>query len=223
MSYSFGMTFFHVNNLEDAFCKARNFAAEMVTPESAKELLIDNMRFTLNRFKRKAREETDNAITVYLDDWLASLFTVRFTYWPEHDLLGATGDRWPKKCIEQADGSVFFQNSTDQDYQFEWWPGKIAFFQERIAAIKDLPDSEIKKLGLVDTDIPEEDLQEALDYARRSLLYKKVYTDLHLENWLYGPDGGFQRFAMSGIASSDIAFSLYNRARVMILKGKGYL
>ena len=50
------------------------------------------------------------------------------------------------------------------------------------------------------------------EYARRSLIYDRIFDALDLKNWLYGREGRFERICMSGIKTSEQADELYRMA-----------
>jgi len=206
------MTFWEAKSKLEAFEKAEKFMAEMIKPKSAKELIASNLRF----FRQSIHDEDrDAAAARHLDSWLSHLFTTSFTYWPQYNLLGATGMEWPKNCMRQAAGAVYFQNSCDQDYRYDSWP-VTPFFQDRLFEVREMSAAQIiEQSPLIDID--EKVTSEKLEYARRSMLYERVYKDLDLESWLYEPKSdSFQRFAMCAITSSDDGLVLYSLANYML-------
>lgn len=68
--------------------------------------------------------------------WLNTLFTSRFVYWPNYDLLGVSGYKFPGEIENWFDGHFTFQNSSDQDYDYETWPAGIDLFATRINRVK---------------------------------------------------------------------------------------
>ena len=82
----------------------------------------------------RAKEEADRA-------WMRnSIFSYRFFYIPEHNLLGVFGA--PVKDI--FDLTCYFQNSCDQDYDFKDWKG-VPIFEQIAEKWKNATDEEVYK------------------------------------------------------------------------------
>lgn len=216
MSYGFTMSFLNAENEAEALLKAKHFSFELMTQESAGEHIRDNLIY----FRRVAGIKNDDKVgskeSRLLEYWLYSQFSVQCTYWPQHKLLAITGDRWPKNCEKLTAGSILFQDSTDQDYPLEDWPSTIPFFQERVTQAQNMSDAEI--IAASDLYIQETGSKDEITYARRDFLYKRIFKDLDLNNWLYGGEGEFQRFAMSGITNWRMAQDLFSRALALMYK-----
>lgn len=138
-------------------------------------------------------------------NWLYSLFMINFVYWEEKSLLGICG--CIPNVLKNELVTIYFQNSTDQDYEYEQWKG-LSCFQSDI--------EQIKKMGCHDLieyynkngyHYIEDDLND-LDYHRKSLVYDRIFSSLDLDNWLYGRNGNYKRFAMNGITSQEILFKM---------------
>ena len=71
-----------------------------------------------------------------LDNWASKIFHFRYFYLPEHNLLGIFGV--PDSVQSIFDNTSYFQNSTDQDYDFEDWKG-VPWFEEVANKWKDMP------------------------------------------------------------------------------------
>ena len=111
--------------------------------------------------------------------------------------------------------SIYFQNSTDQNYDFqEWLEGKILFFKEYVERIQNIPF-----VRLMDTcrDYLDEDTDlsnpEIELYMRQSLLYNRIFSALELKSWLYADgsekDVSYIQFALSGIQDMYEVSALY--------------
>ena len=78
-----------------------------------------NKDYLLKNDSEYAKDQLDRA-------WMRnSIFSYRFFYIPEHNLLGVFGA--PVEDI--FDLTCYFQNSCDQDYDFEEWKG-IPIFEQ---------------------------------------------------------------------------------------------
>ena len=206
------LSFMRAEDKAEALLKAEQFASTLVNSSSA------HLRNNLLYFRRIAGVNNGTEMqpkdTRLLEYWLNSLFSVQCTYWPQYKLVAISGEKWPNDCEKLIEGSVLFQNGTDQDYSLEEWPAAIPFFQERIAQIQRMSDDEILKAS----DFYYEDDKESVDYARRNLLYNRIFQDLDLDKWLYGGEGAFQRFAMSGITNWYKNQNLYSKALSLMYK-----
>lgn len=120
-----------------------------------------------------AREQLDRA-------WMRnSIFSYRFFYIPEHNLLGVFGT--PVKGI--FDLTCDFQNSCDQDYDFKCWKG-IPIFEQIAEKWKNATEDEVeayynKRWG-------EDEGEMDYDYYRRSFAYDEIWR--MCEHYLYSED-----------------------------------
>lgn len=222
MSYSIPMTFLSAENKADAMLKADDFVKKLVEPGPSAEYIKTNLIYFKRILGPGGKDELDTQIAKHLDAWLNKLFTVRCTFWPQHKLLGITGMNWPEECLELAQGKVYFQNSTDQNYEYSVWPAEIPFYQDCIMEIRTLSDLEIIRRRISDDgEIPEEDMPDAIEYARRTLLYRSIYDKLDLEHWLYDYSAGtgYEQFAMCGLYASDQEHDFYNKTRIWLMRG----
>lgn len=211
MSYSFGMTFFEAKNKLEAYEKATEFVTALISMKTAMEYVRQNaIYFQRLLFKDEIRD-IDCQIARLLGPWLSQLFTIRCTYWPQYNLLGIIGDEWPETCKSLAAGSVYFQNGTDQDYEYECWPTAIPFFKERVDAVKRMTDDEVRQISELNCD--------DIEYVRRSLVYQTIAKDLTLDDWIYRGAGDYLRFAMSGITNGNILLDLYPRCSALLKRG----
>lgn len=122
-----------------------------------------------------AKEEIDRA-------WMRnSVFSYRFFYIPEHNLLGVFGI--PDGVDKIFDLTCYFQNSCDQDYPFTDWNG-IPLFEEIATKWKNATDSEVKehyhnRWG----DVWSKEENSDLEYYRRSFAYEEIWS--FCERYLY--------------------------------------
>ena len=137
----------------------------------------------------EAREPMARAANRY---WLYRLFEITFLYWGKYNLLGVIG------CLPEKLAAtmpyVFFQNSTDQDYDFSEWP-KFGFFGDKITQVKSMSLSDIKE---------QFDYEMDEGYLRRSLVYENISKCLGIETYLYCPDEWeFQKFVLQALANEE--------------------
>ena len=211
MSYSFGMTFFEAKNKLEAYEKATEFVTALISMKTAMEYVRQNAIYFQRLLFQDEIRDIDCQIARLLGPWLSQLFTIRCTYWPQYNLLGIIGDEWPETCKSLAAGSVYFQNGTDQDYEYECWPTAIPFFKERVDAVKRMTDDEVRQISELNCD--------DIEYVRRSLVYQTIAKDLTLDDWIYRGAGDYLRFAMSGITNGNILLDLYPRCSALLKRG----
>ena len=75
------------------------------------------------------------------------LIIYRLVYWKKEKLLGFLGENYPKSVEELYDAEIYFQNSCDQDYDYNKWGNKINIFNKIITKIKNITDA--KKLAKI--------------------------------------------------------------------------
>lgn len=150
---------------------------------------------TLEGASDRAKEDADRA-------WMRnSVFSYRFFYLPEHNLLGIFGA--PDAVKDIFDLTVYFQNSCDQDYEFDEWKG-IPIFEQIAEKWKNATDEMVKvhyveKWGEYD----EEDFD--CDYYRRDFAYDDIWR--MFEDYLYKDElcvylsifGGYEHYHLSVI------------------------
>lgn len=218
MSYAFDMAFATAADEKEAFVLARHYVEKCMEKKNAKKIIEDNdLYIPSSRFDNIGEEA--RGIANFADKyWLESLFKFRFLYWPKYQLLGLVGsNRIDDPAFPM---SVYFQNSTDQNYDFqEWLEGNIPFFKEYVERIQNIPF-----VRLMDTcrDYLDEDTDlsnpEIELYMRQSLLYNRIFSALELKSWLYADDSKkdvpYIQFALSGIQDMYEASALFT-----ILKG----
>ena len=194
MSYSFGMFFKQVKDKGEALDIA--FEASRLHYKNVAEV-VHNERYYIPSI----RSEKDNSSTDRF--WLNEIFTLKFVYWEKHKLLGMSGFDFSKEVEDLFDCHVHFQNSCDQNYEFDTWNHKINLFREYKVRYVSMPVEEIQT-RLDDDDYTKEELQEMADYYRRSLFYSFIYEELHLNNWLWdNEDRTFLRFAINALDSQE--------------------
>jgi hypothetical protein len=112
------------------------------------------------------KEDADTA-------WAKGVFTMRFFYLAEHDLIGVFGVTDSVQDI--FDDTIYFQNSCDQDYDFETW-AKVPHFSAIADKWANTSDEEIRKkynsdrYGEMDEDEPID-----CDYYRRTFAYDEIW------------------------------------------------
>jgi hypothetical protein len=132
-----------------------------------------------------------------------SIFSYRFFYIPAHNLLGVFGT--PDAVHDIFDTTVYFQNSCDQDYDFDEWKG-IPVFEEIAEKWKNATDEETRKkydekYGLDD----EEDFD--YEYQKKTFAYDEIRG--MCEKYLYNKSevvyvsmfGGYELYEIIGFVN----------------------
>lgn len=215
MSYGFDMAFANVgkNDLGWAMIMARQFVHIQML--HAKDILCENKIFVPS-IKYNVGNPADVSYSAWNEadtNWLYSLFNFRFTYWPEYGILGCciAEDYYGKDLFPL---SVYFQNATDQNYDYsKWSAGMIPYFVNHIACAQNATWDDIK--SVMDIDVSDITTDAPLDYDRKSYLYNSIFCELQLNNWLYGREGNFQRFAINGIDTQEQHINLYRYMKVL--------
>lgn len=105
-------------------------------------------------------------------DWAKTVFTYRYFYLKDYNLLGIYGI---PKCVKYLfDSTIYFQNSTDFDYDFDTWKG-VKLFKSIADKWKNCTVSYL--LGFTD-DYAESDFKDSnyFEYAKRSCCYTEIWN-----------------------------------------------
>ena len=180
MSYSCTISFKQLPG-DDVFEFLQNFKKKAC--EKIKEIARENCSFS--PIMRDYHFEDDFAVTDEMRDrtetWAkSSVFKFRYFYNKDLHLLGIYG---VYSCLQDIfDCSVFFQNSTDQDYEFDTWKG-VRYFEEVAEKWKNASDEDVKEHYKAEHNnewTPK--CNSSLDYYRRSYAYDEIWK--HFESTL---------------------------------------
>ena len=149
-----------LKQIKDA-CKAKfdEIAKDNFTymPSISKDYLLKND-------SEYAKDQLDRA-------WMRnSVFSYRFFYIPEHNLLGVFGV--PDDVKDIFDLTCYFQNSCDQDYDFEEWKG-IPIFEQIAEKWKNATDK--ATLAHCNERWREHETEIDYDYYRRAFAYEEIW------------------------------------------------
>lgn len=214
MSYAFGMFFKQIKQedllsfIDKVQTEMRNHAEEWI---DYNKCYVPSVRSLTNAPK---------FVKTFMNEyWLNTLFTSRFVYWPDYDLLGVSGYKLPGEIENLFDGHFSFQNSSDQDYDYDQWPTGIRQFKARIDMIKNADDSTLyecvdKYMG----DYSIEEIKADPEYFKKVCIYDMIYEDLQLNDWLYNHDNpAFYQLSINAI-NDDGQRIRYNAMLWNILK-----
>jgi hypothetical protein len=143
------------------------------------EIAKENFLWMPSIRNRHLYKDTEDFIVETIDEgWvLNSLFKYRYFYLPQHELLGVLS--LPDGFDDMFDNVSYFQNSCDQDYEFDEWKG-IPIFEQIAEKWKNATDEEVYKTF----EYPDE-YEEPIDYDyyRRSNAYDEIWG--MCEKYLY--------------------------------------
>lgn len=217
MSYAFGMFFKQIKQedllsfIDKVQTEMRNHAEEWI--DYNKYYAPSVRLFTLHSDEFKFAK-------AYLNEyWLNTVFTSRFVYWPDYNLLGVSGYKLPGEIENWFDGHFSFQNSSDQDYDYDQWPTGIDHFTARIDRVKNADDGRLFEYvdGLMG-EYSIEEIKADPEYFKKVCIYDMIYEDLQLNDWLYNRDNpAFYQFSINAI-NNDGQRIRYNAILGNILK-----
>ena len=159
---------------------------KQVNPEDVDSVLREFKKYTLSKLEGIAKQEwmwvpsIRNLFKDQLDEaWAMNIFSYRYFYKDDTKVLGIFSI---PDCVEDFFDNVHdFQNSTDQDYDFDSWKG-LKWFEDTVDVYE---DASVEFLKSLDKDI-EIQSDSDIDYYRKWFIYKDIWN--YLENYLYDDD-----------------------------------
>ena len=107
-------------------------------------------------------------------DWAVDkVFKYRFFYLAEYKLLGIFGV--PDAVKNLFDASIEFQNSCDQDYEYDHWDG-VKIFEEIAKKWENASDEDIRKNYIEKYRQIDDEDDFDYDYYRRSFAYDEIWN-----------------------------------------------
>lgn len=211
MSYYLDMGFVNVKDKIDAINIAMEFCNKV--KKDYKEML-DIQKYYIPEIRMGEKHRCANMY------WLYGAFTFNFVYWDEFKLLGIKGCGFPGETRKMFDIYIPFQNGTDQDYEFEEWGNSINIFNEIVEKFKKadttlIKDTIIKKWGSW-----EEEMNEDIEYYRRTSVYEEICQRLDFYQLLDDNDGNFERFSICAINTQSELMDASQYIRYLVYKEK---
>ena len=174
--------------------------------QNAEKIIRDNASYIPsingNYFETNHKEYGLSPWKIADRNWLYRLFSERFIYWPDKELLGIVGSVY--RDFDNLT-TIEFQDSTDQNYEYEEWIG-IKYFEDTIKKCKNA-DINLLKSNFYDYD--EEEILKDLNYYRKSLVYRIIYKELELDNWLWLKGGNYKLFTLNTFNYYEEEFNIY--------------
>lgn len=158
-------------------------------------------------------------------DHIISVFGTNFIYWEKYNLLAILGEVYPNEIKEMFSTSFYFQNSSDQDYEYSDWGYSIALFNDIVREHQDADITQIYKEVAAWRDESVDEVKEDVDndpeYYRKSMTYDEIYRTLELDKWLYSRESDvFKRFCINPIDSQEREFEAYKSFASIYFKNK---
>jgi len=208
MSYSFGMFFKQIKEKD-----VLSFFHQV------SEIMIKNSTEVLDINKYYIPSVRSNKMNEYVDEyWLDTIFSLKFIYWEEKELLGMSGYNYPQELVELFDCHIGFQNSYDQDYDYNTWSDNITFFKQCKKLCINKTALEILQMYEDDKDwYTEKEIEEKIEYHKKSVLYNMIYKGLALDCWLYGKnDNCFKRYTINAIDCIEKKIDIHQQLKALI-------
>ena len=185
MSYFCQISFIEINaeDIQNFFIYLKKAARERskYAVEANYVYSPTNHGFTLKNLDENTDSLYLNKYQIEQKDWVRKVYTYRWFYLREHHLLGVFGVG--AELFDCFDSTLSFQNSCDQDYDFEYWD-KVKIFKD--IAQKHKTDT-WKDVDPYNDYTEEERTDEKLEYLRKSACYDEIWTT-YLEDKLYDRD-----------------------------------
>lgn len=159
--------------------------------ENYEKIAEDDFIFSPYAKNKSKYEKDEYNISLFNDcgDWVRRIFSYRYFYNKELGLLGVYGV--PNSLRELFDDTLNFQNSCDQDYEFEYWD-KIEAFKAIADKWKAMTPDQVYEEYLSDpyrwSYTKEEFMAEGKpEYYARTFCYEEIW-DKSLEKTLFDED-----------------------------------
>lgn len=168
MSYSAQISFKIIkgDELYSFFQKLKEKITEKI-PEIAKD------NYIFSPFAREPKNTDQMQLFQKSEAWAkTSIFTYRFFYKPEYNLLGVFSI--PDSVKDLFDLTCYFQNSCDQDYDFDEWKG-ISIFEEIAEKWQNSSDEYVKEHYIEKYFAFDDEDDFDCDYHRRSFAYDEIW------------------------------------------------
>lgn len=183
MSYAIDLSFKEIKK-DQIFDFIQKFKELVIKPEEVKKRIKENYSFSVRWVVGSNSNGIDDLeVEDRIESWIDRLFTFKFIWIERYSLLACV-IRKDDLANSLFDGNVFFQNSTDQDYDYEVWKDirpfkeisdpieKVSFDEEGIDSLRKLSRKEWFNgllSGLTDN---------KFEYYKRSLVYDLVFDPI---------------------------------------------
>lgn len=165
MSYSCEISFKEINP-EDVYDFLVVLKNKLI--DNIENIAKDNYMYApFVRYQRKPYTKLENYSDIECNNsWVKQVFTYRYFYLEKYNLLGIYG--LPDVVHDLFDDTIYFQNSTDQDYDLDIW-NKIKLFKNVADKWKNCTNNYIIQTQDCDED-------DDIEYNRRSGCYSEIWN-----------------------------------------------
>ena len=190
MSYYARIYFKKVESMEEAISTLNNFIKDYSSIDNMKKVVENNRHYLyrdINNIGFKLSEDVWWESIPLLRGLFQSLLVFKAMYYPQYKLLGLCFYDSQGIIDKYFDGLIEFQNSCDQDYDYDTWNTLGEYFINKANEFKTMPlEGVLESNKHLSIDVDGMDyLLETLDYHRRSAMYDFVWNTLDLDDWLY--------------------------------------
>ena len=183
MSYAIDLSFKEMKK-DQIFDFIQKFKELVINPEEVKKRIKENYHFSVRWVVGSNSNGIDDFdVEDRIESWIDRLFTFKFIWIERYSLLACV-IREDDLANSLFDGNVFFQNSTDQDYDYEVWkdirPFKeisdsvegLSFGGEGIESLRKLSKNSWFNNSLSDF------TKDKFEYYKRSLVYDLIFDPI---------------------------------------------
>lgn len=187
MSYAIDLSFKEMRK-DEIFDFIQKFKELVIKPEEVKKRIKENYYFSVRWVVGSNSNDLDDFdVEDRIESWIDRLFTFKFIWIERYSLLACV-IRKDDLANSLFDGNVFFQNSTDQDYDYGVWKDirpfkeisdsvkKLTMDEEGISRLRELSKNfkNIDWFGKPLSDFTENEFE----YYKRSLVYKMIFDPI---------------------------------------------
>jgi hypothetical protein len=185
------MYFKKVSDMQEGVTILNNFIKEYSSIDNMKKVIEYNRCYLyrdIYNAELKLTKADPYKYLYVLRALLQPFLVFKALYYPQYNLLALCFYDEQGIIDKYFDGMIEFQNSTDQDYDYNTWNILGDFFINKAKEFETMSvDGLIKtsKYFLEDYNNDKEYFLKRIDYCSRSAMYDFVWNTLDLDCWLY--------------------------------------
>ena len=200
MSYSCYISFKKIpaKDIQEFFVVMKNKVKETADEIAKKDFRYSPASREINSKNLCSWEDYSKEAKSEQENWVSKIFCYRWFYLKEQETLCIFGV--PNSLYDLFDTTIYFQNSTDQDYDFEDWK-ELEFLAPIVEKCKILTPEQISRIE------GDDDLKyyiDHLDYYRKSLCYHEIWGT-YFDKMLYD-DGNAVYISLFSPGYDDLSF-----------------
>lgn len=162
------------------------------------------------------------AFTDPFPSWLYEFHNCKFVYFKEANVLGLIGDYGLVEVVEMFDTAFYFQNSSDQDYDYDLWDDKINIFKDIKKQVLALSDEDLANTFISGpenwyNESDREHIMKDIEYYRKTYLYNAITKALGVIDFIYDKNSErYDVFVFNGIKTQEQFFNLCKEFRQVV-------